>query len=370
MSHTTPSLSLLPPKENIGIWRFGNFGLRKQKLENPPNSQSPTVLFVGPLIPLFCTSGDFCPGLKSQGGSLVCFLTSVILRFTSGVTPADCIEVSIAAKSFWSTYLQTCPQALVEVWARAQTHHCPCCVHLVLLPAYIVWEKVIIWHVSVCLFMEGYRPSADGECTYLPADRRYLPFNQQGGIYHSADVGTPSSVPVQFRYPPQMCKHSTNLLSNLDGSSSCNWGWFYDQQWLGAKYLLIQRLWIGVTSLFLHVWSQFLTDFDVTSLILKLRTSSTRWSSFCDDQMPVTGLIMAKTLQKLPMSAFLVIIWPFTGIWSSQNLAHLVEEVLSFKMSGLTSKSVKNWLQKWGKYKATSIFTWSLSNFTIWSMQY
>ena len=37
-------------------------------------------------------------------------------RFTSGVTPADCIEVSMAAKPFRSTYLQMCPQALVEVW--------------------------------------------------------------------------------------------------------------------------------------------------------------------------------------------------------------------------------------------------------------
>ena len=43
------------------------------------------------------------------------FLTCVILRFTSGVTPADCIEVSMAAEPFQSRYLRTCPQALVEV---------------------------------------------------------------------------------------------------------------------------------------------------------------------------------------------------------------------------------------------------------------
>ena len=29
-------------------------------------------LFVGPLIPLFWTSGDICPGFQSQGGSLAC----------------------------------------------------------------------------------------------------------------------------------------------------------------------------------------------------------------------------------------------------------------------------------------------------------
>ena len=38
--------------------------------------------------------------------SLVCFLACVILRFTVGVTPADCVQFSMAAKSFWSTYLQ------------------------------------------------------------------------------------------------------------------------------------------------------------------------------------------------------------------------------------------------------------------------
>ena len=30
------------------------------------------VLFVGPLIPLFWTSGNVCPGFQSQGGSLAC----------------------------------------------------------------------------------------------------------------------------------------------------------------------------------------------------------------------------------------------------------------------------------------------------------
>ena len=57
---------------------------------------------MGPLIPLFWTSGDICPGFQSQGGSLACCLTWVILRFTSGVTPADCIEVSMAAEPFRS----------------------------------------------------------------------------------------------------------------------------------------------------------------------------------------------------------------------------------------------------------------------------
>ena len=35
------------------------------------------------------------------------------LRFTSGVTPANCIEVTVATKPFRPTYLQIYPQALV-----------------------------------------------------------------------------------------------------------------------------------------------------------------------------------------------------------------------------------------------------------------
>ena len=60
-------------------------------------------------MPLFWTSGDICPGFQSQDGSLVCFLVCLILRFTSGVTLTDCIEVSMAAEPFRSMYLQ-CPQ--------------------------------------------------------------------------------------------------------------------------------------------------------------------------------------------------------------------------------------------------------------------
>ena len=80
--------------------------------------------FVGLLIPLFWTSGDV------REDPLAYFLTCVIFRFTSGVTPADWIEVSMAAEPFWSTYLQMCPQALVEVWGLnpwlpvQQAQHC------------------------------------------------------------------------------------------------------------------------------------------------------------------------------------------------------------------------------------------------------
>ena len=50
------------------------------------------VLFAGPLIPLFWTSGDICPGFQSQGGFPHLRASSPVyngfLRFTSGVTPA------------------------------------------------------------------------------------------------------------------------------------------------------------------------------------------------------------------------------------------------------------------------------------------
>ena len=74
------------------------------------------VLYVGSLITLFWTSGDVCHGFQSQGGFLACFLVcALFLRFTSDVTPADYIEVSMAAEPFLPMYLQVCPHALVEV---------------------------------------------------------------------------------------------------------------------------------------------------------------------------------------------------------------------------------------------------------------
>ena len=54
-------------------------------------------------------------GFKARVDPFTCFLTWLILRFTSGATPAECIGVSMAAQPFWSIYLQMCLQALVEV---------------------------------------------------------------------------------------------------------------------------------------------------------------------------------------------------------------------------------------------------------------
>ena len=51
---------------------------------------------------------------------------------------------------------------------------------------------------------------------------------------------------------------------------------------------------IEVASHFPHLWSQFLTDFDVTPLKLKLKTSSTRTCSDHATMMPIRGPKMAK----------------------------------------------------------------------------
>ena len=58
------------------------------------------VIFIWPLTPLFWTSGDVCPRFQRLCGSLVCFLACVLLRFTSGATLADCIEVNMATEPF------------------------------------------------------------------------------------------------------------------------------------------------------------------------------------------------------------------------------------------------------------------------------
>ena len=62
--------------------------------------------FVGPLIPLFWTSSDVCPGFQSQDGSphyhASLPVPNRILRIISGLMPADCM----AAKPFPSTIIE------------------------------------------------------------------------------------------------------------------------------------------------------------------------------------------------------------------------------------------------------------------------
>ena len=67
---------------------------------------------MGPLIPLFWTSGDVSSGFQSQSGQATLFTfgediyVTHGLRFTSGVTPAYLLAASIATKLISSTYLQ------------------------------------------------------------------------------------------------------------------------------------------------------------------------------------------------------------------------------------------------------------------------
>ena len=79
----------------------------------------------GATEPLFWTSGDVCSGFQSQGGSLFAyFLASVILRFTSGVSPTDFLMANMTVKPFRSMYLQMSLQALLEVRTVVRAHDC------------------------------------------------------------------------------------------------------------------------------------------------------------------------------------------------------------------------------------------------------
>ena len=67
------------------------------------------ALFVGPLIPLFWTSGDVCPGLQSQGGFPRLRASSPVhngfLRFTSGATPAFSTNRGVHCISVYKAWL-------------------------------------------------------------------------------------------------------------------------------------------------------------------------------------------------------------------------------------------------------------------------
>ena len=78
------------------------------------------VLLVEPLIPLFWTFGDVCPGFQSLSRSFLCDFLPVWSSDSTLVWHLLIVEISMAAKPFQSRYLQTCPQALVEV--RSSTY--------------------------------------------------------------------------------------------------------------------------------------------------------------------------------------------------------------------------------------------------------
>ena len=84
-------------------WRWGRFML------DFLGCSRTQVLFVGPLIPLFWTSGDVCPGFQSQGG-FPCLHASLpvhngFLRFTSGVTPAFSTNSDVHCISMYTAWL-------------------------------------------------------------------------------------------------------------------------------------------------------------------------------------------------------------------------------------------------------------------------
>ena len=99
--------------------------MRFLKMINPCHfflkKQRTKFLFVGPLITLFWTAGDVCPGFQSQGGfPCLCALLPVrnrFFRFTSCVTLADLFAARMVAELFHPCTC-TCLQVLVGLESR------------------------------------------------------------------------------------------------------------------------------------------------------------------------------------------------------------------------------------------------------------
>ena len=71
------------------------------------------VLFKGPMIPLFWTDGDICPGFQSQGGSLT-FMLHHLHNLHSSDSHADLLATSLPAKRFDPQY--TCKHVFRYWW--------------------------------------------------------------------------------------------------------------------------------------------------------------------------------------------------------------------------------------------------------------
>ena len=130
--------------------------------------------FLRPLIPLFCTSGDICPGFQSHYRFPCLNSWSAVyngfLRFTSGVTPADLLMTSMVVEPFQSIYLHTsiggspiqdqachCLTACNKVdallnWAKAARHNCNYVIRFSpFWLRFIVMMRAIVWEIWVHL---------------------------------------------------------------------------------------------------------------------------------------------------------------------------------------------------------------------------
>ena len=95
-----------------------------------------SVLFVGPLISLFWTSGDICGGFQSQGGSSHFHaLSPWCNRFTSGLTPLVGQTILIHTLVYYKHWCSSSPGSRVplpySVWqdrrSVVQTELCRFC---------------------------------------------------------------------------------------------------------------------------------------------------------------------------------------------------------------------------------------------------
>ena len=106
---------------------FSNFSWKILKivLHFFSNFWRTSVHFLGPLIPLFWTSGDICPRFQNRGGFPHLYpqlpTHNIFLRFTSGATPAELLASSMAAEPF---HARTFLQALVGLESMIKDISC------------------------------------------------------------------------------------------------------------------------------------------------------------------------------------------------------------------------------------------------------
>ena len=102
--------------------------------------------FVGPLIPLFWTSGDVCPGSERQGGFPWLHASSLVsnglLRLTSRVTPTNLLVADITSIGGISKFKQRI--FLICQFGRHTGHrNYKQCAEIV-FPSFAIWAIIFI----------------------------------------------------------------------------------------------------------------------------------------------------------------------------------------------------------------------------------
>ena len=104
------------------------------------------IPFRGALTPLFWTFGDVYPGFQSQGGFFACTLSYLhaIPQIHLWCDPCWLYRGQHGSRVYWSMYLQTCLQALVEVRASDLSNK-------EYLNLNTISQQQQWWHIKYCL---------------------------------------------------------------------------------------------------------------------------------------------------------------------------------------------------------------------------